>query len=1103
MLFARKESIKKAFSVSAIMTIISSSLFVPAKVDAAAVTYTGVTAAPEHKLALWYDRPAADWESEALPIGNGNIGGMVFGGVDQERIQYNEKTLWTGGPGTSNYNFGNRDGAASHLSSVRAKLDAGDTFGAANEAGSYLTGINQGFGNYQNFGNMYLDFKLPDTITVAQYRRELDLEDGIARVSYTYDGVDYLREYFVSYPDNVMVMRLTASQPGKLSLDVRPDSAQSGASITASGDSIVTKGSLTNSMKYESRIKVIPEGGSLTPGTGKLTVNAANSLTVLMSAGTDYVNQYPTYKGSDPAQKVLNTINAASSKTFQALKTTHLNDYRSYFNRVSLNLNDTKPQIPTNQLLSSYSSAPDKALEVLMFQYGRYLLISSSRPGALPANLQGVWNNSNTPPWTSDYHLNVNLQMNYWPAQVANLSEMELPLIDYVESLVAPGRVTAEKHFGVTGGGWAVNTMNNPFGFTAPGWDFNWGWAPSANAFILNNLWETYAFSGDVSLLNNRIYPLLKEASQFWIKLLTTDRDGTLISSPCYSPEQGFISKGCAFDQQLVWDLFTNTIEASQALNTDADFRAQLQAKRDQLSPIKVGKYGQIQEWKDDIDDPSNTHRHVSQLVGLYPGRQINKFTPEWFTAAKTTLLHRGDDGTGWSKANKINLWARLLDGDHARTILSGQIAGSTLKNLFDTHPPFQIDGNFGLTSGMSEMLIQSHLGTIDILPALPSAWSKGSYTGLRARGGFTVDVAWDQLRAQTITLKSTAGNRAKLNYPNINGAAITDETGSAVTYTVVNDDRIEFNTQTGKTYTITGIPSATGGAFGGNTYNLKVKHSGLSMDVNGGSQSEGASIIQWSTSEGLNQQWTFVKLDGLYYKIVAGHSGKVLAVQDASTANNANIIQQTYTAGDTPNDEWKLDDMGGGYYRIVNRYSGKAIDMPGANMNPSTAFIQYTPSTADNQKFQLIQLNVPEGVYNLTVKHSGLNADVSGGSNSEGATVLQWTAGTGSNQKFQITSVGSGYYKIIAFHSGLAVAVDGASIASGAGIVQKNYTSGNTADDEWSIKKQSDGYWVITNRNSGLSIEIANSNTTAGIQFTQNTTTNTDNQKFTLTKIY
>ncbi len=808
MCFARIKYFKiKVVSVVMITMMLQSVTAIPVLKAASTVTYTGLAAPPEHKLSMWYRQPASDWQSQALPIGNGYIGGMVFGGVDQERIQFNEKTLWTGGPRSSaSYSFGNRDGAASHLASVRSKLDSDDISGAGTEANTYLTGDQTGFGDYQNFGDMYFDFKLPSSTTINNYRRELDLQDGIAKVSYTYDGVDYLREYFVSYPDKVMVMRLSASQNGKISLDVRPTSAQGGA-ITVSGDTITTRGSVRdNQMLYESQVKVLNEGGAITPGTGKITVAGADSLTIVLAAGTDYINSYPIYKGVDPHNQVTSTIQAASSKSYDLLKSNHLNDYQDLFNRVTLNLGESTPQIPTDQLISGYGTTKDKALEVLFYQYGRYLLIASSRAGSLPANLQGIWNNSNTPPWDSDYHFNINVQMNYWPAEVANLDETMVPLIDYVESLLSPGRVSAEKHYGVTGGGWTVNTMNNPFGFTAPGWDFYWGWAPSANAFIANNVWDYYKFSGDTTKLN-RIYPILKEASQFWTKYLVVDSDGTLVSSPCYSPEQGDISKGCAFDQQLVWDLFTNTIEASKTLGIDESFRSDLIAKRDMLSPVKVGRYGQIQEWKQDIDDPNNTHRHISQLVGLFPGKQINKKTPQWLDAAIVTLLHRGDDGGyGWALANKMNLWARALEGTQAHTFLEGQLSKYVFSNLFNIGGPFQIDGNFGAISGISEMLLQSHLDNIDILPALPSSWTTGSFSGLKARGGFEVGVSWTQSRATNIQIKSNAGVTAVVNYSNINGAAVVDQNGASVTYTAVGNDQIEFDTRAGSTYTISSI---------------------------------------------------------------------------------------------------------------------------------------------------------------------------------------------------------------------------------------------------------------------------------------------------------
>lgn len=769
------------------------------------------------KLALWYDEPATDWENEALPIGNGYIGGMIFGSVASERIQYNEKTLWSGGPGAwEEYNGGNKEGAWESVQEIRRILDEGGT--PSNELYQKVCGDQRAYGAYQNFGDIFLDFKSHEDSKVTNYKRELNIEESISTVKYNYDGVNYEREYFCSYPDNVMVIKIRADKESAITVDVRSDGAHDGKQLLVEDNTLILNGAIPdNGMRYESQIKVINTGGSIQDKDDKISVENADEITIIMSAGTDYINEYPTYKGENPNSVVTERINSAISLGYDELKTRHIEDYKELFDRVNLNLGQLKLDKPTDEMLKEYKTNPSNSLETLFFQYGRYLLISSSREGSLPANLQGVWNNSNNPPWSSDYHFNVNLQMNYWPAEVANLSETAIPLVEYVESLREPGRITAEMHCGIDGAtenknGWTVNTMNNPFGFTAMGWEFDWGWAPTSNAWISQNLWEHYQFTDDIDYLRENIYPIMKEAAQFWTQFLVeyTHSDGKtyLVSSPSYSPEQGPRTVGTTFDQELIWQLFTDTIKASEALGIDDEFRVELEDKRERLLKPQIGQYGQVQEWKDDIDDPNNKHRHISHLVGLYPGTQINqKDTPDLYDAAKVTMNHRGDGGTGWSKANKINLWARLLDGDRAHRLLQNQLTTSTLENLFDTHPPFQIDGNMGAVSGMAEMLIQSHLGTINPLPALPASWEKGSFDGLKARGNFEVSANWNNNSLNLLKVKSGSGNDCYLEYPGITEAIITDSNGSEIIPEVVSENVVKFSTEVGGEYKVEGMP--------------------------------------------------------------------------------------------------------------------------------------------------------------------------------------------------------------------------------------------------------------------------------------------------------
>ncbi|EJT6501879.1 glycoside hydrolase N-terminal domain-containing protein [Clostridium perfringens] len=769
------------------------------------------------KLALWYDEPATNWENEALPIGNGYMGGMIFGSVASERIQYNEKTLWSGGPGAwEGYNGGNKEGAWEAVQEIRKILAEGGT--PSNDLYQRVCGDQRAYGAYQNFGDIFLDFKSHEESKVTNYRRELNIEESLSTVKYNYKGVNYEREYFCSYPDNVMVIKLKADKASSLTVDVRNEGAHNGKNLSVENNTLILSGAIEdNGMKYESQIKVINTGGSIQDKEDRISVENADEITIIMSAGTDYINEYPTYKGEDPHSAVTERINNAVNLGYDELKSRHIEDYKNLFDRVNLNLGELKLDKPTDEMLNEYKTNQSNSLETLFFQYGRYLLISSSREGSLPANLQGVWNNSNNPPWSSDYHFNVNIQMNYWPAEVANLSETAIPLVEYVESLREPGRKTAEIHCGIEGAmenknGWTVNTMNNPFGFTAMGWEFDWGWAPTSNAWISQNLWEHYNFTDDKDYLRENIYPIMKEAAQFWTQFLVeyTHSDGKtyLVSSPSYSPEHGPRTVGTTFDQELIWQLFTDTIKASETLGVDEEFRAELENKRERLLKPQIGKHGQVQEWKDDIDDPNNNHRHISHLVGLYPGTQINqKDTPELYEAAKVTMNHRGDGGTGWSKANKINLWARLLDGDRAHRLLENQLTTSTLENLFDTHPPFQIDGNMGAVSGMAEMLVQSHLGTINPLPALPTAWEDGSFDGLKARGNFEISANWNNNSLNLLKIKSGSGNDCYLEYPGITEAIITDANGNKITPEVVSENVVKFQTEVNGEYKVEGMP--------------------------------------------------------------------------------------------------------------------------------------------------------------------------------------------------------------------------------------------------------------------------------------------------------
>ena len=835
----------------------AASLLLSAALAVTMVPYTGIsayaadgeeTAAQEgqNDLRMWYTKPASQggptgendvWQQYTLPIGNGDMGANVYGEIVNERLTFNEKTLWTGGPSDSrpDYNGGNLEDQGKYGETLKEiqQLFAEGKDSEASSLCNQLVGTSDGYGAYQSWGNIYFTYEGISGDSAENYVRDLDLRSAVSSVEFDEGGTHYTREYFVSNPDNVLVARLTAEGGEKLNLDITFPSNQGGTTV-AEGDTLVLAGEVSdNQMKYDSVLKAVPEGGEVTADGSALTVTDADAVTVYVSADTDYKNEYPEYRTGETAEelhaKVEQTVEDAAAKGYEDVKADHITDYSSLFGRVELDLGQAVSEKPTDELLAAYKSGSASAeeqrqLEVMLFQYGRYLLLGSSREDSeLPANLQGVWNNVNNPSWSSDYHMNVNLQMNYWPAYSTNLAECSEPLIDYVDSLREPGRVTAAIYAGIVSedgeeNGFMAHTQNTPFGWTCPGWSFDWGWSPAAVPWILQNCWERYEYTGDLEYMKENIYPMLREEAVMYSEMLVKDEDGKYVSSPTYSPETGPRTNGNTYEQSLIWQLFTDAITAGELVGEDEAVLADWQEKLDNLKgPIEIGEDGQVKEWYIETtynhDADGNTlgegygHRHLSHMLGLFPGDLITEDTPEWFEAAKVSMNLRTDSSTGWGMGQRINTWARLGDGNRAHKLITDLFANGIYSNLWDTHPPFQIDGNFGMTSGVAEMLVQSNAGYINLLPALPDVWADGSVDGLVARGNFEVSMTWKDKTIENASILSNNGGEAVVQLDNAALAAVTDSDGDPVDFEAVKADRISFDTEAGKTYTISMIP--------------------------------------------------------------------------------------------------------------------------------------------------------------------------------------------------------------------------------------------------------------------------------------------------------
>jgi alpha-L-fucosidase 2 len=725
-------------------------------------------AADADDLRLWYRQPAEAW-TEALPVGNGRLGAMVFGGVARERLQLNEDTLYAGGP----YDPSDPE-ALIALPRVRALIAAGKYAEAQALANEKMMARPLAMPSYQTVGDLLLSFGASSY--AEGYRRDLDLDAAIARVEYRQDGVNWTREVFASAVDQVIAIRVRADREGAVSLRASFETPMPGG-VRVEGDTLILSGRNTSqqglpaALRFEARARVIAQGGELVSTDEALTLRGAKSVTLLVAMGTNY-RRFDDV-GGDPAAATRGQLDAAAAKGWDALVAAHVADHRRLFRRVSLDLGRTAAsERPTDARIRNSASSDDPHLAALYFQYARYLLIACSRPGTQPANLQGLWNDKLSAPWGSKYTININTEMNYWPAEPANLAECVQPLVAMVKDLAVTGARTARVNYGARG--WVAHHNTDLWRASAPIDGARWGMWPTGGAWLCKHLWDHYDYGGDRKYLAD-IYPLMRGAAEFFLDTLGPDASGQyLVTSPSISPENehpmgAAICAGPAMDRQILRDLFSHCIRAGEVLGLDTEFRAACAAARAKLPPDRIGKAGQLQEWLEDWDmeAPEPDHRHVSHLYALFPSDQVGvRRTPELAAAARRSLELRGDLSTGWAIAWRINLWARLHEGDHAHSVIKLLLDPSrTYPNMFDAHPPFQIDGNFGGANGILELLVQCVDGEIELLPALPRAWATGAVRGVRARGGFELDVAWRDGVLQRVTLRSASGGIARVRY--------------------------------------------------------------------------------------------------------------------------------------------------------------------------------------------------------------------------------------------------------------------------------------------------------------------------------------------------